>query len=52
MNGIQVAIVYNLFIFIFNLEITFKNSCWRKTNKIFFFLFECQVKLLALVFQH
>jgi len=36
MNGIQVAIVHNFFISIFNLEITSKNSCWKKTNKIYF----------------
>ncbi len=37
MNGIQVAIVHNFFISIFNLEITSKNSCWKKNNKNLFF---------------
>jgi hypothetical protein len=47
-NGIQVAMIFYLFISTCTLGSTLKISCWRELTKIVFILFECKIMLYML----
>ncbi len=47
-NGIQVTIVFNLFIFICIIGSTYKFSCWKGIDNFIYFWFRCEIMLYML----